>query len=93
MIVWHDYTSSGSVQVEVFSDRLVIRNPGRINPAIKKEDLFMDHPPCPNNALIADQLYTSIRLSISFLNNSRLKLLISLTGMNGSSVAIFISSM
>ena len=57
MIVWHDYTSSGSVQVEVFSDRLVIRNPGRINPAIKKEDLFMDHPPCPNNALIADQLY------------------------------------
>lgn len=56
-IAHRDYTSSGSVQVEVFSDRLVIRNPGRINPAIKKEDLFTDHPSCPNNALIADQLY------------------------------------
>ena len=56
-IAHRDYTSSGSVQVEVFSDRLVIRNPGRINPAIKKEDLFTDHPSCPNNSLIADQLY------------------------------------
>ncbi len=28
-----------------------------INPAIKKEDLFTEHPSCPNNALIADQLY------------------------------------
>ena len=56
-IAHRDYTSSASVQVELFSDRLVVRNPGRINPAIKKEDLFVEHSSYPNNNLIADQLY------------------------------------
>ena len=56
-IAHRDYTSSGSVQVELFSDRLVVRNPGAINPALKKEDLFVEHASYPNNSLIADQLY------------------------------------
>ena len=56
-IAHRDYASSASVQVELFSDRLVVRNPGRINPAIRKEDLFVEHSSYPNNNLIADQLY------------------------------------
>lgn len=47
-IAHRDYASTGSVQVEVFSDRFVVRNPGALNPAITKEELF---------SLIADQLY------------------------------------
>ena len=56
-IAHRDYSSTGSVQVELFSDRLVIRNPGTINPAITKEELFEEHSSFPNNTLIADQLY------------------------------------
>ena len=56
-IAHRDYSSSGSVQVELFADRLVIRNPGAINPAITKEELFEEHSSFPNNSLIADQLY------------------------------------
>ena len=56
-IAHRDYASTGSVQVEVFSDRFVVRNPGALNPAITKEELFEDHTSYPNNSLIADQLY------------------------------------
>ena len=56
-VAHRDYTSSGSIQVELFSDRLVVRNPGTINPALKREDLFVEHASYPNNSLIADQLY------------------------------------
>ena len=56
-IAHRDYASVGSVQVEVFSDRFVVRNPGSLNPAITKEELFEDHTSYPNNSLIADQLY------------------------------------
>jgi predicted HTH transcriptional regulator len=56
-IAHRDYTSAGSVQVELFSDRLVVRNPGAINPALSKDDLFVEHASYPNNSLIADQLY------------------------------------
>jgi predicted HTH transcriptional regulator len=56
-IAHRDYTSTGSVQVELFSDRLVVRNPGTINPALSKDDLFVEHASYPNNSLIADQLY------------------------------------
>lgn len=56
-IAHRDYSSSGSVQVELFADRLVVRNPGTINPAITKEELFEEHSSFPNNSLIADQLY------------------------------------
>lgn len=56
-IAHRDYSSSGSVQVELYADRLVIRNPGNINPALTKEELFVEHSSYPNNCLIADQLY------------------------------------
>ena len=56
-IAHRDYANTGSVQVEVFSDRFVVRNPGSLNPAITKEELFEDHTSYPNNSLIADQLY------------------------------------
>ena len=56
-IAHRDYASAASVQVELFSNRLVIRNPGAINPALDIEDLFKEHSSCPNNSLIADQLY------------------------------------
>lgn len=56
-IAHRDYTSAGSVQVELFSDRLVVRNPGAINPALSKDELFVEHASYPNNSLIADQLY------------------------------------
>jgi predicted HTH transcriptional regulator len=56
-VAHRDYVSSGSVQVELFSDRLVVRNPGTINPALTKKDLFIEHASYPNNSLIADQLY------------------------------------
>lgn len=56
-IAHRDYASTGSVQVELFKDRLVVRNPGRINPAIRKEDLFLEHSSYPNNVKIAEQLY------------------------------------
>lgn len=56
-IAHRDYTSAGSVQVELYSDRLVVRNPGAINPALSKDELFVEHASYPNNSLIADQLY------------------------------------
>lgn len=56
-VAHRDYSSSGSVQIELFSDRLVVRNPGSINPALTKEELFEEHSSYPNNCLIADQLY------------------------------------
>ena len=56
-IAHRDYTSSASVQVELFSDRLVVRNPGTLNPALTKDDLFAEHESCPNNNLIADVFY------------------------------------
>lgn len=56
-IAHRDYSSTGSVQVEVFSDRVVVRNPGQINPALTKAELFVEHSSYPNNPKIADQLY------------------------------------
>ena len=56
-IVHRDYSSSGSVQIELYADRLVVRNPGKINPALTKAELFMEHSSYPNNCLIADQMY------------------------------------
>ena len=56
-IAHRDYSSSGSIQVEVFPDRVVIRNPGRINPALTKEELFGEHASYPNNPKIAEPLY------------------------------------
>lgn len=56
-IAHRDYSSTGGIQVELFSDRLVIRNPGRLHPAITPDELFREHSSFPNNPLIADALY------------------------------------
>lgn len=56
-IAHRDYVSMGSVQVEVFSDRVVVRNPGHINPALTKADLYVEHSSYPNNPKIAEALY------------------------------------
>lgn len=56
-IAHRDYASTGSVQVEVFSDRVVVRNPGQINPALTKADLYIEHSSYPNNPKIAEALY------------------------------------
>ena len=56
-IAHRDYFSTGSVQVELYADRLEISNPGGINSALKKEDLFRRHRSYPNNPHIAEPMY------------------------------------
>ena len=56
-IAHRDYLSTGSVQIELFSDRLEIYNPGSINPALTPEKLTERHGSFPNNPLIAEPLY------------------------------------
>lgn len=56
-IAHRDYDSTGSVQIELFSNRILAMNPGRINPSIKPEELTKEHGSYPNNPLIADVLY------------------------------------
>ena len=56
-IAHRDYNSTGSVQVELFSDKLIIMNPGGINPALRREDLFKRHSSYPNNPRVAEPLF------------------------------------
>ena len=56
-IAHRNYFSTGSVQVELYADRLEVCNPGSINSALKKEDLFKRHRSYPNNPHIAEPLY------------------------------------
>ena len=56
-IAHRDYLSTGSVQIELFADRLEIFNPGSINPALTPEKLKERHGSFPNNPLIAEPLY------------------------------------
>jgi len=49
--------SPGSVQVMLFADRLEIRNPGNLPPALSIEKLLQDHSSYPFNPLIAEALY------------------------------------
>ena len=56
-VAHRDYYSTGSVQVELYSDRLEVCNPGTINPGIKKEQLTVIHRSFPNNPIIADPLF------------------------------------
>jgi len=53
-IAHRDYLSTGSVQVELFPDRLEIYNPGTVNPALPKEKLMVRHGSFPNNPLVAE---------------------------------------
>jgi predicted HTH transcriptional regulator len=52
-----DYTSSASVQVMLFSDRLEVWNPGALPPALTMEKLKYAHPSVPANPLLAEPMY------------------------------------
>jgi hypothetical protein len=52
-----DYTSNGSVQVMLFSDRLEVWNPGTLPPSLTLEKLRHPHGSVPGNPLLAESLY------------------------------------
>ena len=56
-IAHRDYDSTSSVQVMLFADRLEIRNPGQLPPALTFDNLKNDHSSYPRNPLIAESLY------------------------------------
>ena len=56
-IAYRDYTSTGSVQVELFPDKLLVMSPGKPHPAVDIVHLDKSHPSNPVNPLIADALY------------------------------------
>ena len=56
-IVHRDYGSTGSVQVELFADKLLIMNPGSLNLALHPDDLFKRHASCPNNPRISEPFF------------------------------------
>ena len=56
-VAHRDYTDNGSVQVMLFSDRLEIRNPGRLPPRLTLENLREAHRSVPGNPLLAESLY------------------------------------
>jgi predicted HTH transcriptional regulator len=56
-VAHRDYTSSGSVQVMLFSDRLEVWNPGAMPPALTLEKLRHPHASFPGNPLLAEPLY------------------------------------
>lgn len=56
-VIHRDYTSNGSVQVMLFSDRLEVRNPGTLPPALTLEKLRHPHGSVPGNPLLAESLY------------------------------------
>jgi len=56
-VAHRDYTSNGSVQVMLFSDRLEVWNPGRLPPSLTLEKLRVAHGSVPGNPLLAESLY------------------------------------
>ena len=56
-IAHRDYTSNGSVQVMLFSDRLEVWNPGSLPPVLTLKSLLKPHGSYPHNPLIAEPLY------------------------------------
>lgn len=56
-VAHRDYTSSGSVQVMLFSDRLEIWNPGSLPASLTLEMLRQPHGSVPGNPLLAESLY------------------------------------
>jgi len=56
-IAHRDYTSTASVQVMMFSDRLEVWNPGTLPPALTLKSLRERHGSYPGNPLIAEPLY------------------------------------
>jgi ATP-dependent DNA helicase RecG len=56
-VAHRDYTSNGSVQVMLFSDRLEVWNPGTLLPPLTIEKLRQPHASLPCNPLLAEPLY------------------------------------
>lgn len=56
-VAHRDYTSTGSVQVMLFSDRLEIWNPGHLPPNLSIEQLKRPHASFPANPLLAEPMY------------------------------------
>ena len=56
-VAHRDYTDNGSVQVMLFSDRLEVRNPGRLPTTLTLEKLREAHSSVPGNPLLAESLY------------------------------------
>lgn len=56
-VAHHGYTSNGSVEVMLFADRLEIRNPGRLPPALTPDMLRVAHGSVPRNPLLAESLH------------------------------------
>lgn len=56
-VAHRDYTSNGSVQVMLFSDRLEVRNPGRLPAPLTIDKLREPHESIPGNPLLAESLY------------------------------------
>lgn len=57
VVAHRDYADNGSVQVMLFSDRLEIRNPGRLPPSLTFDELRGPHRSIPGNPLLARPLY------------------------------------
>lgn len=56
-VAHRDYTSNGSVQVMLFTDRLEITNPGRLTPELTLPKLRVEHASYPTNPLLAECMY------------------------------------
>lgn len=56
-VAHRDYTSTGSVQVMLFSDRLEVWNPGQLPPNLTIENLKTTHGSFPANPLLAEPMY------------------------------------
>ncbi len=56
-VAHRDYSSNGSVQVMLFSDRLEVWNPGALPPSLTLDKLRKPHSSFPANPLLAESLY------------------------------------
>jgi len=56
-IAHRDYSSTGSVQIMLFSDRLEIWNPGTLASSLSLSQLKINHGSFPSNPLLAEPMY------------------------------------
>jgi len=56
-VAHRDYNSTGSVQVSVFPNRIVVRNPGTLPVELTKADLMKEHGSYPHNPFMAEALF------------------------------------
>lgn len=56
-VVHRDYNSTGSVQVTVTRNRIIVRNPGTLPVELTKADLLKEHGSYPHNPLVAEVMF------------------------------------